>query len=200
MTDEEDRFIGFFSEIHEKFCHDTYLRDTPRTSLDALTREDRYRVDDDDTSWMEDEGREDIIEVRLSDEGDILTRDSETLRSHRDLPDMFLSRNIEYSFSLTRIPLTHLERKCRLPDPRLSREEDETPWRDPSPEDTIEFPTRTRYFFEDMIRSHLDFPDFDMFPRDRFSFLRVDFRLFECVPLTTARTLPDPFRSTHMTG
>lgn len=200
MTDEEDRFIGFFSEIHEKFCHDTYLRDTPRTSLDALTREDRYRVDDDDTSWMEDEGREDIIEVRLSDEGDILTRDTETLSPHGNLSDMFLTGNIEHSFPLARIPLTHLESERRLPYPWLSREEDEAPWCNPTSEYAVEFPTRTRYFFEDMIRSHLDFPDFDMFPRDRFSFLRVDFRLFECVPLTTARTLPDPFRSTHMTG
>ena len=113
---------------------------------------------------MEDEGREYVIEIRLRYEGDILTRDSETLGSHGDLSDMFLSRYIEYSLSLARIPLTHLEGKCRLPYPRLSREEDEAPWCYPSTEDTIEFPTRTRYFFEDMICPHLDLPDLDMFP------------------------------------
>lgn len=96
MSDEEDRFLGFLRDTHEHLGHDTDLGDASWTSIDTITREDRDRVDDNDLGRMELDRRDDVIEVGLRDQGDILTRDSESLRSHGNLPDMLFSRDIEY--------------------------------------------------------------------------------------------------------
>jgi len=34
MSDEDDRFSELFCDLHTHLCHNSYLRDTSRTSLD----------------------------------------------------------------------------------------------------------------------------------------------------------------------
>ena len=49
-----------------------------------------------------------------------------------------MSAKIEFFRGFPRKPVRDLERERRLPDPGLSREEDETPWGQSPAEDVIE--------------------------------------------------------------
>ena len=112
MADNKDRDPDLFGKAHEHCCRFAHLRDAARRALHLRVEHGLDGVDDRKLRFFLQQCLGNVVQICLTQEPQIIAHLPDAVRTELDLPDRFLTGDIQHRVSRRGHVAHHLQEEC----------------------------------------------------------------------------------------